>query len=85
MMPLEFPIPSMQLLCLFLFACYYDKIKSRKTSPPYRVLLHNDNYNKWDYDVQVFMEVMPGKTLNIVVNILQKSHYNGLAFVIICA
>jgi len=30
------------------------------------------------------MEVMLGKTLDTVVNILQKFDYNGLAFVIIC-
>ncbi len=31
------------------------------------------------------MEVVRGKTLDTVVNILQKSRYNGLTFVIICA
>ncbi|XP_061342105.1 ATP-dependent Clp protease adapter protein CLPS1, chloroplastic-like isoform X3 [Gastrolobium bilobum] len=35
----------------------FDLRKSRKTSPPYRVLLHNDNYNKREYVVQVLMKV----------------------------
>eukprot|EP00252_Welwitschia_mirabilis_P007201 TRINITY_DN1835_c0_g1_i2.p1 TRINITY_DN1835_c0_g1~~TRINITY_DN1835_c0_g1_i2.p1 ORF type:complete len:157 (-),score=28.57 TRINITY_DN1835_c0_g1_i2:193-663(-) len=62
-----------------------DIRKSRKKSPPYRVLLHNDDYNKREYVVQVLMKVIPGMTLDIAVNIMQQAHYNGLAVVIICA
>ncbi|GMY18314.1 ATP-dependent Clp protease adapter protein CLPS1, chloroplastic isoform X3 [Fagus crenata] len=63
----------------------FDLRKSRKTAPPYRVILHNDNYNKREYVVQVLMKVIPGMTLDIAVNIMQEAHYNGLAVVIICA
>lgn len=63
----------------------FDIRKSRKISPPYRVLLHNDNYNKREYVVQVLMKVIPGMTLDIAVNIMQEAHHNGLAVVIICA
>ncbi|CAK8534176.1 unnamed protein product [Lathyrus sativus] len=63
----------------------FDLRKSRKTSPPYRVMLHNDNYNKREYVVQVLMKVIPGMTVDIAVNIMQEAHYNGLAVVIICA
>ncbi|CAN6479840.1 unnamed protein product [Victoria cruziana] len=63
----------------------FDLRKSRKTAPPYRVLLHNDNYNKREYVVQVLMKVIPGMTLDNAVNIMQEAHYNGLAVVIICA
>lgn len=59
--------------------------KSRKMAPPYRVLLHNDNFNKREYVVQVLMKVIPGMTLDNAVNIMQEAHYNGLAVVIICA
>lgn len=59
--------------------------KSRKTAPPYRVILHNDNYNKREYVVQVLMKVIPGMTLDNAVNIMQEAHYNGLSVVIICA
>ncbi|KAF9592021.1 hypothetical protein IFM89_011604 [Coptis chinensis] len=63
----------------------YDVRKSRKTSPPYRVMLHNDNYNKREYVVQVLMKVIPGMTVDIAVNVMQEAHINGLAVVIICA
>ncbi|KAJ8774600.1 hypothetical protein K2173_017046 [Erythroxylum novogranatense] len=63
----------------------FDLKKSRKTSPPYRVILHNDNYNKREYVVQVLMKVIPGMTLDNAVNIMQEAHYNGLSVVIICA
>ncbi|KAK2375894.1 ATP-dependent Clp protease adapter protein CLPS1, chloroplastic [Trifolium repens] len=59
--------------------------KSRKTAPPYRVILHNDNYNKREYVVQVLMKVIPGMTLDNAVNIMQEAHHNGMSVVIICA
>ncbi|XP_022726222.1 ATP-dependent Clp protease adapter protein CLPS1, chloroplastic-like [Durio zibethinus] len=63
----------------------FDLRKSRKIAPPYRVILHNDNYNKRRYVVQVLLKVIPGMTLDNAVNIMQEAHYNGLAVVIICA
>ncbi|KAF3958369.1 hypothetical protein ACB098_04G081900 [Castanea mollissima] len=63
----------------------FDLRKSRKMAPPYRVMLHNDNYNKREYVVQVLMKVIPGMTVDNAVNIMQEAHYNGLAVVIICA
>ncbi|KAL5553488.1 hypothetical protein UlMin_040889 [Ulmus minor] len=63
----------------------FDVRKSRKTAPPYRVILHNDNFNKREYVVQVLMKVIPGMTLDNAVNIMQEAHYNGLSVVIICA
>ncbi|KAI0498801.1 hypothetical protein KFK09_019694 [Dendrobium nobile] len=59
--------------------------KSRKIAPPYRVILHNDNFNKREYVVQVLMKVIPGMTLDTAVNIMQEAHYNGLSVVIVCA
>ncbi|KAG0449671.1 hypothetical protein HPP92_027103 [Vanilla planifolia] len=59
--------------------------KSRKITPPYRVILHNDNFNKREYVVQVLMKVIPGMTLDSAVNIMQEAHHNGLSVVIVCA
>ncbi|GAB4828898.1 ATP-dependent Clp protease adapter protein CLPS1, chloroplastic [Ancistrocladus abbreviatus] len=63
----------------------FDLRKSKKTAPPYRVILHNDNFNKREYVVQVLMKVIPGMTLDNAVNIMQEAHHNGLSVVIICA
>ncbi|KAK9750337.1 hypothetical protein RND81_02G188800 [Saponaria officinalis] len=63
----------------------FDLRKSRKMAPPYRVMLHNDNFNKREYVVQVLMKVIPGMTIDNAVNIMQEAHHNGLAVVIICA
>ncbi|KAE8666081.1 ATP-dependent Clp protease adapter protein ClpS [Hibiscus syriacus] len=63
----------------------FDLKKSRKIAPPYRVILHNDNFNRRKYVVQLLMKVIPGMTLDSAVNIMQEAHYNGMAKVIICA
>ncbi|KAL5581887.1 hypothetical protein UlMin_014329 [Ulmus minor] len=56
---------------------------SRKIAPLYRVILHNGNFNKWEYVVRVLMKVIPGMTLDNAVNIMQEAHYNGLSEIII--
>ncbi|CAN0876430.1 ATP-dependent Clp protease adapter protein CLPS1, chloroplastic [Linum grandiflorum] len=63
----------------------FDLKKSRKMSPPYQVMLHNDNFNRREYVVQVLMKVIPGMTVDNAVNIMQEAHINGLAVVIVCA
>ncbi|XP_023542987.1 ATP-dependent Clp protease adapter protein CLPS1, chloroplastic-like [Cucurbita pepo subsp. pepo] len=63
----------------------FDLRRSRKTTPPYRVILHNDDFNRREYVVQVLMKVIPGMTLDNAVNIMQEAHCNGLSLVIICA
>eukprot|EP00897_Mesotaenium_endlicherianum_P007473 jgi/Mesen1/6754/ME000344S06037 len=62
----------------------FDLKKKKKTSPPYRVMLHNDNFNRREYVVQVLMKVIPGMTVDNAVNIMQEAHVNGLACVITC-
>lgn len=78
--------PALPLSSLFKNNCLVSFCrKSRKMAPPYRVILHNDNYNKREYVVQVLMKVIPGMTLDNAVNIMQEAHHNGLAVVIICS
>ncbi|GAB2226569.1 hypothetical protein Droror1_Dr00022379 [Drosera rotundifolia] len=62
----------------------FDVRKTRKIAPPYRVLLHNDDFNKREYVVKVLMKVIPGMTLDNAVNIMQEAHQNGMSVVIIC-
>ncbi|KOM45995.1 hypothetical protein LR48_Vigan06g130100, partial [Vigna angularis] len=78
---------DLKIKCKNIFDSGFSKMcrKSRKTAPPYRVILHNDNFNKREYVVQVLMKVIPGMTLDNAVNIMQEAHYNGLSVVIICA
>ncbi|EFN54094.1 hypothetical protein CHLNCDRAFT_31972 [Chlorella variabilis] len=57
----------------------------RRRPPSYRVLLHNDNYNRREYVVQVLMKVVEGTTVDDAVNIMQEAHINGLAMVTQCA
>lgn len=63
----------------------FDIKRKKKTSPPYRVLLHNDNFNRREYVVQVLMKVIPGMTVDQAVNIMQEAHVNGMACVITCS
>jgi ATP-dependent Clp protease adaptor protein ClpS len=59
--------------------------KSRKMTPPFRVILHNDNHNRREYVVQVLMKVIPGMTVDNALNIMQEAHVNGLSVVIVCS
>ncbi|KAF3324205.1 ATP-dependent Clp protease adapter protein ClpS [Carex littledalei] len=63
----------------------FDLKKRKKMTPPYRVILHNDDINRREYVVQVLMKVIPGMTVDIAVNIMQEAHHNGLSVVIICS
>uniref|UniRef100_A0A7N0ZSD0 Adaptor protein ClpS core domain-containing protein n=1 Tax=Kalanchoe fedtschenkoi TaxID=63787 RepID=A0A7N0ZSD0_KALFE len=90
LMVLEYEFDILSLNTLFqsasMWLCKWaGHRKSRKTSPPYRVILHNDNFNRREYVVQVLMKVIPGMTLDNAVNIMQEAHYNGLSVVVICS
>eukprot|EP00898_Chlorokybus_atmophyticus_P005808 jgi/Chlat1/6228/Chrsp44S05820 len=60
------------------------KEQQRKMAPPYRVLLHNDDFNRREYVVQVLMKCIPSMTVDVAVNIMNEAHVNGLSNVIIC-
>ncbi|PRW39223.1 ATP-dependent Clp protease adapter chloroplastic [Chlorella sorokiniana] len=48
-------------------------------------MLHNDNYNRREYVVQVLLKVVDGTTVDDAVNIMQEAHINGLAMVTQCS
>nr|KAJ0208180.1 hypothetical protein LSAT_V11C500273840 [Lactuca sativa] len=57
----------------------FDLRKSRKMAPPYRVMLHNDNYNKREYVVQVLMKLTRiGRDAVLYVESLIESIMGGL-------
>lgn len=64
-----------------------DKRKEvqRRKPPIYRVLLHNDNYNRREYVVSVLLKIVEGFTVDEAVNCMQEAHINGLALVTMCA
>lgn len=58
---------------------------ARKLAPRYRVLLHNDDFNRMEYVVQVLMQTVPNLTIPQAVSIMMEAHTNGIALVITCA
>lgn len=58
---------------------------ARKRPPMYRVILHNDNFNRREYVVQVLLKVVDGLTVDDAVNVMQEAHMNGLSLVTCCA
>eukprot|EP01024_Parvocaulis_polyphysoides_P047345 TRINITY_DN4488_c0_g1_i6.p1 TRINITY_DN4488_c0_g1~~TRINITY_DN4488_c0_g1_i6.p1 ORF type:complete len:138 (-),score=12.33 TRINITY_DN4488_c0_g1_i6:296-709(-) len=60
-----------------------DTTKSKK-APKYKVLLHNDSFNKREYVVKVLMKVVDGLTMAEAINVMQEAHFNGVGLVIIC-
>lgn len=62
-----------------------EKNVTKKKKPPrYRVMLHNDSFNRREYVVKVLLKVVDVITMADAVNIMQKAHVDGLACVISC-
>jgi ATP-dependent Clp protease adaptor protein ClpS len=59
-----------------------SKMRKKKKPPQYRVLLHNDNFNRQDYVVQVLLKVIPGMSVDIACDIMQEAHVHGKATII---
>ena len=60
-----------------------DTKRKTKKPPNFRVLLHNDDFNRREYVVQVLLKVIPGMTVDIAVNVMQEAHMHGKAVVIV--
>ena len=56
----------------------------RKTSPRYKVLLHNDPVNTMEYVVLILREVVPKLSEQDAIAIMLEAHNSGLGLVIIC-
>lgn len=64
----------------------YEKGTTKRKKPPiYRVMLHNDSFNRREYVVSVILKVVDGYTVDEAVNVMQEAHINGLACVISCS
>ncbi|WPT13254.1 ATP-dependent Clp protease adapter protein CLPS1 [Picochlorum sp. SENEW3] len=62
-----------------------NKEQQRKRPPIFKVLLHNDDYNKREYVVQVLLKVVEGYTVEDALNVMQEAHIHGMAVVIECS
>lgn len=52
--------------------------------PPYRVLLHNDDYNTMDHVIRALVESVPALTVRKAGRIMLEAHLRGVALVIVC-
>lgn len=44
---------------------------SKKKAPIYKVMLHNDNYNRREYVVKILLKTVEGLTVDDAVNVMQ--------------
>ena len=56
----------------------------RKTSPRYKVLLHNDPVNSMDYVVKTLRQVVPQLSDQDAISIMLETHNTGIGLVITC-
>ena len=56
----------------------------RKTSPRYRVLLHNDPVNTMDYVVNTLRQVVPQLSEQDAMAVMLEAHSTGVGLVIVC-
>ena len=56
----------------------------RKTSPRYKVLLHNDPVNSMDYVVNTLREVVPQLSDQDAMKVMLEAHNTGVGLVITC-
>ena len=55
-----------------------------KTSPRYKVLLHNDPVNSMDYVIQILRQVVPQLSEQDAMSIMLEAHNTGIGLVIVC-
>lgn len=58
--------------------------RNQTTEPPYKVILHNDDYNPMEHVVEVLRKVIPRMTVPRAVSIMLTAHTKGQALVTKC-
>lgn len=56
----------------------------QELSPPWKVLLHNDDVNTMDHVVRALTESVPGITAIRAVHIMMEAHLRDVAVVTVC-
>src|SRR5215472_13680673 len=59
-------------------------VNRTKLLPPYKVLIHNDDYNEMDYVVFALLHSVNGLTLQEAERIMLTAHLTGKAVVVVC-
>jgi ATP-dependent Clp protease adaptor protein ClpS len=55
-----------------------------KLLPPYKVIVHNDDYNEMDYVIFALMQSVNSLTMQQAQRIMLTAHLTGQAVVIVC-
>ena len=58
--------------------------REMSTEPPYKVILHNDDYTPMEHVVKVLRKVIPRMNLRRAVSIMLEAHTKGKAVVTKC-
>ena len=61
-----------------------EVVRERKTSPRYKVLLHDDPVNTMDYVVKTLRQVVPQLSEQDAMAIMLETHNTGIGLVITC-
>lgn len=63
-----------------------EEITKNRTSqePPYKVILHNDDFTPMERVIDVLKKVIPNMSFKQATNIMLEAHKNGKAVVIKC-
>ncbi|EIE25987.1 ClpS-domain-containing protein [Coccomyxa subellipsoidea C-169] len=60
------------------------KATTRQRPRFYRVMLHNDDFNRREYVVKVLLKVLDNFTMEDAINCMQEAHTNGVACLVSC-
>ena len=58
--------------------------RARRTSPLFKVMLHNDPINTMDYVVLILRQVVPQLSDQDAINVMLEAHNTGVGLVITC-
>ena len=87
-MSLEAPIygvPEMHFLASSAETAPRERTRRKMTTePPYKVILHNDDYTPMDHVVKALRKVIPRMNLRRAVSIMLEAHTKGKAVVTKC-
>ncbi len=61
-----------------------EKKRIRKTSPRYKVLLHNDPVNTMEFVVSTLRQVVPQLSEQDAIAVMLEAHNKGIGLVIVC-